>query len=262
MNVKKKKNASASSSEAQPLMQHVLALRRVLLISVGAAAAGFLLSFYFLRGYIMDFISRPIEAKGITLIYTAVSEALVTQLKVSLVAGIVLASPVIVWQIWSFIKPALYDHEQKTFRRWFFVALVLFLLGIVFCYLSVYPMAMNFFLVEGEGVATPMLSIDKYVGFLMGFLLPFGLTFQLPVVIYLTTRVGLTTVEMLTSKRKYVILAVAIIAAILTPPDVVSQILLALPMLLLYEVGVLIARVVKPGVGRERAAAQEEKEDA
>ena len=107
MNVKKKKNASASSSEAQPLMQHVLALRRVLLISVGAAAAGFLLSFYFLRGYIMDFISRPIEAKGITLIYTAVSEALVTQLKVSLVAGIVLASPVIVWQIWSFIKPAL-----------------------------------------------------------------------------------------------------------------------------------------------------------
>ncbi|HIS00505.1 MAG TPA: twin-arginine translocase subunit TatC [Candidatus Excrementavichristensenella intestinipullorum] len=243
-------------------MQHVLALRRVLLISVGAAAAGFLLSFYFLRGYIMDFISRPIEAKGITLIYTAVSEALVTQLKVSLVAGIVLASPVIVWQIWSFIKPALYDHEQKTFRRWFFVALVLFLLGIVFCYLSVYPMAMNFFLVEGEGVATPMLSIDKYVGFLMGFLLPFGLTFQLPVVIYLTTRVGLTTVEMLTSKRKYVILAVAVIAAILTPPDVVSQILLALPMLLLYEVGVLIARVVKPGVGRERAAAQEEKEDA
>ncbi len=257
MNVKKKKKASAASSEAQPLMQHVLALRRMLLISLGAAAAGFLGAFYFLRGYIMDFISSPIEAKGITLIYTAVSEALITQLKVSLVAGIVLASPVIVWQIWSFVKPALYEHEQKAFRRWFFVALILFLMGIVFCYLSVYPMAMNFFLVEGEGVATPMLSIDKYVSFLMGFLLPFGLTFQLPVVIYLTTRIGLTTVEMLTSKRKYVILGVAVIAAILTPPDVVSQIMLGVPMLLLYEVGVLVARFVKPGAGREQAAAQE-----
>ena len=150
MNVKKKKKASAASSEAQPLMQHVLALRRMLLISLGAAAAGFLGAFYFLRGYIMDFISSPIEAKGITLIYTAVSEALITQLKVSLVAGIVLASPVIVWQIWSFVKPALYEHEQKAFRRWFFVALILFLMGIVFCYLSVYPMAMNFFLVQSS----------------------------------------------------------------------------------------------------------------
>ena len=252
----KKESKKETTSDAQPLMQHVLALRKVLLVSLGAVLVGFVVVFYLFCGPIMGFITAPIEDRGITLIYTAMSEALITQLKVSLVAGVVVASPVIVWQVWSFIKPALYDHERKAFRFWFFVALILFLLGIVFCYCSVYTLAVDFFLVAGENLATPMLSIDKYVSFLMGFLLPFGLAFQLPVVIYLTTRMGLTTVQMLTSKRKFVVLAVFVAAAVLTPPDVVSQLMLAAPMLILYEIGVLIARVVKPGEGRSRAEAE------
>lgn len=248
-----RKEAIAGSS-IQPLMQHVLALRKVLLVSLSAVLVGFIAVFYLLCGSIMDFITAPIKARGILLIYTVMSEALVTQIKVSLVVGVLVASPVIIWQLWSFIKPALYTHERGAFRICFFVALILFLGGVVFCYCSVYMLTVDFFLVAGEDLATPMLSIDKYIGFLLGFLLPFGLAFQLPVIIYLTTKVGLTTVEMLTSKRKYVILVVFIIAAILTPPDVVSQVMLALPMLILYEVGVLIARAVKPSEGRERTA--------
>lgn len=253
-----KKEKKAAAGDAQPLMQHVMALRKVLLVSLGAVLVGFIGVFYFLCNPIMNFITSPIAERGITLIYTAMSEALVTQLKVSLVAGVVVASPVIVWQIWSFIKPALYDHERRAFRLWFFVALILFLTGIVFCYCSVYTLAVDFFLVAGEDLATPMLSIDKYVSFLMSFLLPFGLAFQLPVVIYMTTRMGLTTVEMLTSKRKFVVLGVFVAAAILTPPDIVSQMMLAAPMLILYEIGVLIARLVKPGEGRTRAEADAE----
>lgn len=122
--------------------------------------------------------------------------------------------------------------------------------GVVFCYFAVYSLAVDFFLVAGDSLATPMLSIDKYVSFLFGFLVPFGVAFQLPVVLYLTTRVGLTTPDMLRSKRKYVILAIFVLAAILTPPDVVSQVALGLPMCGLYEIGILVSRCTK---ARERA---------
>lgn len=162
-----------------------------------------------------------------------------------MVTGIVIASPVIIWQIWHFIKPALYPKERRSIRLFFFFALLLFLVGIVFCYASVYFLAIDFFMVSGEGLATPMLSMDKYIGFLFGFLLPFGVAFMLPVFVYITTRIGLTTPQMLATKRKYVILAIFILAAILTPPDVVSQVMLGVPMIALYEVGILVSKLVK-----------------
>ena len=167
-----------------------------------------------------------------------------------LLAGMMIASPVVIWEIWGFIKPALYPQEKRKFRLLFVLALLLFLTGVVFCYFAVYSLAVDFFLVAGDSLATPMLSIDKYVSFLFGFLVPFGVAFQLPVVLYLTTRVGLTTPDMLRSKRKYVILAIFVLAAILTPPDVVSQVALGLPMCGLYEIGILVSRCTK---ARERA---------
>lgn len=177
-------------------------------------------------------------------------EALVTKFKVALLAGMIIASPVVIWEFWGFIKPALYPQEKRKFRLLFVLALLLFLTGVVFCYFAVYSLAVDFFLVAGDSLATPMLSIDKYVSFLFGFLVPFGVAFQLPVVLYLTTRVGLTTPDMLRSKRKYVILAIFVLAAILTPPDVVSQVALGLPMCGLYEIGILVSRCTK---ARERA---------
>ena len=232
-----------------PLLAHLQALRRVLIVSAAALAIAFFLVFYLAIENLMACIICPIAERGIQIIYTAMSEALVTKFKVALVAAIILASPVIIWQIWSFIKPALFPKEKKAFRVLFLVALFLFLLGVVFCYLAVYMLAVDFFLVAGDNLATPMLSIDKYVSFLFGFIIPFGVAFQLPVALYLTTRVGWTNYRMLAAKRKFVILGIFVFAAILTPPDVVSQLALGLPMILLYEIGIQACRLTKP---RER----------
>lgn len=243
--VEEEAEASEDPGEALSLRDHLLALRKVIIVCIASVGAAFLIAFYFIIDPLMKWITAPIEARGVQVIYTAVSEALTTKLKVAVVTAVVIAFPVIIWQIWRFIKPALYPKEQRSFRVFFFFALVLFLIGIVFCYASVFFLAIDFFMVSGEGLATPMLSMDKYVSFLFGFLLPFGVAFMLPVFIYITTRVGLTTPEMLASKRKYVILGIFIVAAILTPPDVVSQVMLGLPMLALYEVGILVSRLIK-----------------
>ena len=247
-----REQAAAGEEEQQalqdggaPLLVHLMALRRVLIVSAAAVAIAFVLVFYLAIEKLMAWIIGPIADRGIEIIYTAMSEALVTKFKVAIVAAIILASPVIIWQVWSFIKPALYPKEKKTFRGLFLVALLLFLLGVAFCYLAVYTLAVDFFLVAGDNLATPMLSIDKYVSFLFGFIVPFGLAFQLPVALFLTTRMGLTDYKMLASKRKFVILGIFVLAAVLTPPDVVSQVALGLPMILLYEVGIQACRLTK-----------------
>ena len=247
-----REQAAAGEEEQQalqdggaPLLVHLMALRRVLIVSAAAVAIAFVLVFYVAIEKLMAWIIGPIADRGIEIIYTAMSEALVTKFKVAIVAAIILASPVIIWQVWSFIKPALYPKEKKTFRGLFLIALLLFLLGVAFCYLAVYTLAVDFFLIAGDNLATPMLSIDKYVSFLFGFIVPFGLAFQLPVALYLTTRMGLTDYKMLASKRKFVILGIFVLAAILTPPDVVSQLALGLPMILLYEIGIQACRLTK-----------------
>lgn len=232
--------------EKLPLGEHLAALRKTLIISIAAVAIGFVLVFYFAIDGLMSLLTQPILARGIEIVYTAVAEGLTTKLKVALVDGIVLASPVIIWEVWQFIGPALYQNEKRMVQRLFFVMVLLFLLGVSFCYGAVYWLTVDFFLVSSENLATPMLSIDSYVDFLFGFIIPFGLAFELPVALYITTKAGLTTYRSLAAKRKYVILAVAIVAAILTPPDVVSQIMLGIPMLLLFEAGLAVCRFVKP----------------
>ena len=243
-------DAPEGEGEALSLRDHLMELRRGVIVCLAAVGVAFVGTFYFLIDPMMAWITAPIEARGVQVIYTAVSEALTTKLKVAIVMAVVIAFPVIIWQIWSFIKPALYPRERRSFRVFFFFSLVLFLTGIVFCYAAVFFLAIDFFMVSGEGLATPLLSLDKYIGFLFGFLLPFGVAFMLPVFIYITTRVGLTTPEMLASKRKFVILGIFVMAAILTPPDVVSQIMLGVPMLVLYEIGILVSRMVRK---KERA---------
>ena len=249
---KKKDSPSASEHDqsvnenAQPLLEHLLAMRKLLIACFGALAVGFVVAFYFLCSPVMDFITSPIEARGVQVIYTAVSEAFTTQLKVSLVVGVILVSPFLFYQIWAFVKPALYDNEIRLFRALFFLALGLFLLGIVFCYRYVYALAINFFLVAGEDLATPLLSLDKYVGFLFSFILPFGVVFELPIGVYMATRMGWVTYDKLKSWRKFVFFGIFVLAAILTPPDIISQVMLGVPMFLLFEVGVQVSRFTRP----------------
>ncbi len=238
------KNNSDMDAKA-PITAHLLALRKTLIASAGAVLVAFVAVFSFLNEPLMDFITLPIRERGVDIIYTAVSEAMVTQLKVCLIASIVIASPFVCWQVWLFVRPALYPRERRLFRWLFGASVLLFVLGVAFCYVVVYTMAIDFFLVAGENMATPMISIDKYVDFLFGFVIPFGLVFLLPVALFITTRMGLTSYETMKSKRKYVILAVSIIAAILTPPDVVSQICLLIPMVLLFEAGLQVSRLTR-----------------
>ena len=236
----------AQEQNQQTVGEHLIALRKILLRSAAAIGIAFLVVFYVAIDHLMGFITGPIVERGITVIYTEMSAALMTKLKVAFIAGIVVACPYVFWQIWTFIKPALYAHEKRAFRLTFAATVFLFLLGVVFCYAAVYFLAVDFFLIAGEDLATPMLAIDKYVSFLFGFVVPFGLAFELPVALYITTKMGLTNHQMLASKRKFVILAVVVIAAFLTPPDVVSQIMLSIPILLLFEISLLICKVVKP----------------
>ena len=242
----------AEEQNKQALGEHLVALRKLLLRSVAAIGIAFVVVFYAAIDPLMSLITGPIVERGITVIYTEMSAALKTKLKVAFIAGAVLASPYVFWQVWAFIKPALYEHEKRAFRLTFAATVFLFLLGVAFCYAAVYFLAVDFFLVAGEDLATPMLAIDKYVSFLFGFVLPFGLAFELPVALYITTKMGLTNYEMLAGKRKFVILAVVVIAAFLTPPDVVSQIMLSIPILILFEVSLLICRVVKPKAQAEQ----------
>lgn len=237
--------------EKASILTHLNALRRMLMISAGTVLTAFVLIFYLCIDWLMSLITGPISARGVELIYTAMSEALMTKFKVALIAAVIVASPVIIWQVWQFIKPALYPEERRLFRLLFFIALILFLVGVVFCYFAVYYLAVDFFIISGENLATPMLSIDKYVNFLFGFLLPFGIAFQLPVAMFITTRLGWTDSKSLASKRKYVILGLAVAAAILTPPDVVSQLMLLIPMCVLFELGVIVSKTVKPRVRPE-----------
>jgi len=235
-----------STDSKQTVFEHIRALRRVLLVSVAAVGVCFVLLFYLCCDPLVDFVLAPVRSRGISIISTAVSEALITQLKVCLIAGVVLAMPVIIQQIWSFIAPALYPHEKKLFAGLFFVALLLFLAGVAFCYLYVFPLAINLFWAAADTVATAMWSVEEYLDFVLSFVLPFGLMFELPVIIFMLARRGKVNYQKLARWRKYVVLAIAIVAAILTPPDIISQCMLGIPMYLLYEIAAQLARFVKP----------------
>ena len=240
-----------SSAKKEAVFEHVRALRRVLVVSVIAVVVLFVLFFYLLCNPLVDFVLAPVRSRGIDIIATAVSEALMIQLKVCLVAAVVAGMPVIIQQIWSFISPALYPHEKRLFASLFFVALLLFCTGVAFCYLYVFPLAINLFWAASDTVAPAMWSVNEYFSFVLSFVLPFGLMFELPVVIFMLAKRGKVNYQSLAKARKYVLLVIVFVAAVLTPPDVISQCMLAAPMYLLYEIAVQLARFVRPAAPKE-----------
>ncbi len=233
-------------TKRQVIAEHLRALRKVIIVSAIALVIAFVAIFYFACEPLVNFILAPLRAREIEVVATHVSEALVMQLKACLVAATVCAMPVITQQIWSFVAPALYASEKKLFAILFVIALLLFVLGVVFSYLYVFPLAIDLFFEAGEGVATTLWSVDQYFGFVLSFVLPFGLMFEMPVAIFMLARKGIVDYAKLKKSRKYVVLAIAVVAAVLTPPDVISQVMLGVPMLALFEIGVQVARFVKP----------------
>lgn len=240
---------SKTLGEQKTLLEHFHDLRKMLTVSFGAIGLVFLVLFFGFSAQLVEFLIEPLKARNIQIIYTALSESFTTQAKVSVIFAAIFASPVIFWQIWAFIRPALYPRERLIFGSLFFLGICLFILGVFFAYKAVFALAINFFVYSGEGLATPMISIDKYVGFLFGFLVPFGVMFQLPIAILIMTRLGIVNTAMLRKFRKYVIFIIFIAAAVLTPPDVISQVMLGIPLVVLYEVGIIISCFVKPRRG-------------
>lgn len=254
---------------AQPLLAHLVELRQRLLWAVGGFFVAFLVCFAFAK-QIFNFLVVPfawavdlagMQGRQIELIYTAPQEFFFTQIKVAMFGGLVIAFPMIAAQIYKFVAPGLYKNERSAFLPFLIASPLLFLLGGALVYFFFTPMVLWFFLAmeqpaEGGQVAIELLpKVSEYLSLIMTLIFAFGLVFQLPVVTTLLARVGLVTSEGLAAKRKYAIVGAFIAAAILTPPDPASQIGLALPTILLYEIAIYAARLVERRRAESQAAA-------
>lgn len=256
----------------QPLIEHPIELRTRLMWAVGAFFVAFLVCFYFAK-QLFNLLVLPfkwavswagLSHRNVELIYTAPQEFFFTQIKVAMFGALVIAFPVIASQVYRFVAPGLYKNERAAFLPFLVASPLLFLLGGALVYFFFTPMVMWFFLAMeqggGEGqVAIQLLpKVSEYLSLIMSLVFAFGLVFQLPVITTLLARVGFVTSQGLAEKRKYAIVIAFVVAAVLTPPDPVSQIGLALPAILLYEISIYTARIVE----RRRAAEALEREAA
>ncbi|WP_275782341.1 twin-arginine translocase subunit TatC [Pararhizobium gei] len=252
----------------QPLIEHLIELRSRLIWAVGAFFIAFLVCFYFAKA-LFDFLVQPfkwavqwagLDHRAVELIYTAPQEFFFTQIKVAMFSAMVLAFPVIASQVYKFVAPGLYKNERAAFLPFLVASPLLFLLGAALVYFFFTPMVMWFFLAmeqsggEGEVSIQLLPKVSEYLSLIMSLIFAFGLVFQLPVVTTLLARVGFVTSQGLKEKRKYAIVIAFVAAAILTPPDPVSQIGLALPAILLYEISIYTARLVERQRARNAAA--------
>lgn len=246
-----------------PLIEHLIELRKRLVWAMVAVGIAFVACFI-VASDIFNILLWPYEravgtATDIELIYTAPQEYFFTQMKLALFGAVFIAFPVIASQVYMFVAPGLYRNERSAFLPYLVATPILFLTGGALVYFVVMPLAMSFFLSmeqTGEGMATIHLvaRVSEYLGLIMTLILAFGVCFQLPVILTLMARAGLVGSEALKSKRKYAIIIAFLVAAFLTPPDPVSQIGLALPTLLLYEISIYAVRSIE----RRRAQAGKE----
>ena len=232
------------AEEKSPFTSHLDELRKRIVICIVAVAVGFLGSYFFAE-QIFDILIKPLQAElppDSMFIFTGLPEAFFVYLKLSLFGGILLASPVLLWEVWCFVAPGLYDQEKKYVYPFVIFSTLLFATGVSFGYFVVFPIAFKFFMGYSSEIIKPLPSIKEYLNFSCKLLFAFGVVFELPLFTLFLAKIGLVNEKMLRSKRKFAILGIFAVAAILTPPDVVSQILMAIPLLVLYEISILVAK--------------------
>lgn len=235
------------------LKPHLSELRKRLSISLVVILVMFLVCFAFWQP-ILAWMIAPLKAilpEGSNVIFTGVQEPFFTAMKVAFFAGFILALPVIFWQFWLFVAPGLYDNEKKLVVPFVAAATLMFLLGASFCYYVVVPIAFEFLVAFGSALFTALPSIGEYVGFFTKFLVGFGLSFEMPVIIFFFAKLGLVDDKGLKEFFRYAIVIIFIAAGILTPPDILSQFLMAGPLILLYGISILVAKAVNPYVEPE-----------
>ena len=251
---------NATADDRAPLLEHLIELRRRLLWSAGALMLAFLLCWGFASD-IFEFLARPLIAAfgdqaDAKLIYTSLTEKFFVDIKIAFYTALFITFPVIGNQLWKFVAPGLYRNEQHALLPYMIASPILFIIGGTVVYYGIMPLAWQFFLgyqnlaPGGAGaenfveiVAMPMVS--EYLGLVIKLIFAFGLFFQMPVALVLMAQAGIVSADWLAKKRKYAVVIVFIVAAILTPPDIISQIGLALPGLLLYEISIILARRIE-----------------
>jgi sec-independent protein translocase protein TatC len=237
-----------------PFTEHLEELRKRLIVCFIAVGVGFVISYGF-KEKLFQILTRPlirVMQTGDKLIFTGLPEAFFTYLKVAFLSGIILAAPVIFYEFWMFVAPGLYDKEKRLMAPIVVLSTVFFVGGAFFGYFIVFPYGFKFFLGFASEIIRPLPSMREYLGFASKLLLAFGLVFELPLIITFLAKLGMVSVGFLKKNRKYAILLFFIGAAILTPPDVVTQIMMALPLILLYEISIIGARIFgKKNFGEE-----------
>ena len=231
----------------QPFVQHLMELRDRLvkaIVAVGVVAA--VLFFFPGPGALYDMLAAPLVAhlpKGATLIATSVISPFMVPLKILLMSAFLLALPVVLWQVWGFVAPGLYAHEKRLVLPLVMSSTVLFFVGVAFCYFFVFGQVFSFIQSFAPKSITAAPDIEAYLSFVMTMFISFGLAFEVPIVVVVLARLGLVSLDKLKAFRGYFIVLAFIIAAVVTPPDVVSQLALAIPMVLLYEMGIWAAQL-------------------
>jgi len=230
-----------------PLTAHLQELRKRLIFSFIAIGVGFILCYAFADN-IFNILAAPLTnelmPKGGSLIFTNVAEAFFTYMKVALIAGIIVTSPFIVYQIWAFVAPGLYQKEKRYVVPFVLGSTLFFVLGILFGYYVAIPVGFKFLLGYATDVIKPMPSMKEYLSFSLKFLLACGLVFEFPVALVLLSKIGIIDAKMLSRQRKYALLLIFIFAAVVTPsPDLISQVLMAVPLVGLYELSILLSKI-------------------
>ncbi|WP_250655268.1 twin-arginine translocase subunit TatC [Alkalimarinus coralli] len=237
----------AAVEQQQPLIQHLIELRDRILKSVLVVLAIFLGLYYFANDFYLV-ISEPLRVylpEGTSMIATDVASPFLTPFKLTLVMAIFLAMPFILFQFWRFVAPALYKHEKQLAIPLLISSVFLFYLGVLFAYYVVFPLVFGFFTSAGPEGVTVMTDISKYLDFVLKLFFAFGLAFEIPIATVIMVATGATSSKSLSNKRPYIVVGCFVVGMLLTPPDVISQTLLAVPMWLLFEIGVFFSRMVE-----------------
>ncbi len=229
----------------QTFIEHLEELRKRLVVSLIAVGIGFIVCYIFSKE-IFEFLMLPLQRalpSGATMIFTTPAEAFFTYMKVGLLAGVFVASPIVLYQIWLFVAPALYSHEKKYVIPFVFSSTVLLVAGAAFGYFVAFPVFAKFFMHFATDFIQPAPRLKESFSFCATLLLTFGLTFELPLFMLFLSKLGVIDARMLARNRKYVIIIIFIVAAVLTPPDPLSQVMMAVPLVVLYEVSIWVARI-------------------